>query len=118
MALSWLGFIDIHCNDSHYNLYYWKMIGVHYIHSMCAAHCSVVHLSCLIVDVLWLGIFDIIVTFSIGHGLVQICLVLSLLHMKREILVVAIHVGGVGIWNNFIDGDWAFDGFVLLVKHL
>lgn len=38
--------------------------------------------------------------------------------MKREVLVVAIHVGGVGIGNNFIDGDWAFDGFVLLVKHL
>lgn len=79
---------------------------------------SVVHFSCLVVDVLRLGVFDIVVAFSIGHRLVQICLVLCLLHMKREVLVVAIHVGGVGVWDDFIDGNWALDGFVLLVEHL
>lgn len=38
--------------------------------------------------------------------------------MKREVLVVAIHVGGVGVWDDFIDGDWALDCFVLLIEDL
>ena len=85
---------------------------------MCAAHRSVVHLSCLVVNILRLGILDIVISFGIRHWLVQICLVLSLLHMKREVLVVAIHVGSIGVRDDLIDGDWALDGLVLLVKHL
>ena len=44
--------------------------------------CSVVHLSSLILDVLWLGILNIIITFSISHWLIHVSLVLSLLHVK------------------------------------
>ena len=79
---------------------------------------SVVHLSSLVVNILRLGVLNVVVTFSIRHWLVQICLVLSLLHMKREVLVVAIHVGGVGVWDNLIDGNWALDCFVLLIEDL
>ena len=38
--------------------------------------------------------------------------------MKREVLVVAIHIGGIGIRNDFIDGDRTLDCFVLLVQNL
>ena len=84
----------------------------------CSRRPSVVHLSSLVVNILWFGILDIVVSFSIRHRLVQICLVLSLLHVKREVLVVAIHVGGVGVRDDLIDGDRALDGLVLLVEHL
>ena len=79
---------------------------------------SVIHLSSLIVNVLRLRILHIIITFSIRHWLVQICLVLSLLHMKREVLVVAIHVGCVGIWYDLINCDRTLDCFVLLIEDL
>jgi hypothetical protein len=45
-------------------------------------------------------------------------LVLSLLHMKREVLVVAIHVGCIGIWYDLINCDGTLDCFVLLIEDL
>lgn len=56
---------------------------------------SVIHLSWLIVVVLWLRVFNIVVTLGVSHWLVQISLVLSLLHMQREILVVTIHIRSI-----------------------
>ena len=38
--------------------------------------------------------------------------------MKWEILVVTIHVGGVGLWDGLIECHRALDCFVLGVKHL
>lgn len=83
-----------------------------------ARRVSVVHLPGLVVHVLRLCVLHVVVTFGVRHWLVQVCLVLSLLHVKREVLVVAIHVGGVRVRDDLIDGDRALDCFVLLVEHL
>ena len=58
---------------------------------------SVIHLSRLVVVVLWLPVFHVVVTFRVSHWLIQISLVLSLLHMQREVLVVTIHISSVSV---------------------
>ena len=75
--------------------------------------CSVVHLSSLVVDVLWLGILNIVITFSISHWLIHVSLVLSLLHVKWEVLVVTIHIGCVSVGKSLVEGDWSLDDFIL-----
>ena len=38
--------------------------------------------------------------------------------MQWEVLVVTIHIGGVGIGKSLIQSNWSLDGLVLRVEHL
>jgi len=63
---------------------------------------SVVHLSRLVVKVLRLGVLNVIITLGIGHRLIHVRLILSLLHVKREVLVVTIHIRSVGVREGLV----------------
>jgi len=78
---------------------------------------SVIHLSSLSVVFEWLSIFDVIITFSICHRLVQIGLILSLLRMKWIVLIVSVHICSVGI-RDTLRWQRSLDGLTLLIKNL
>ena len=78
---------------------------------------SVVHLPGLVVSLDWLGVLNVVVALSIGHGLVQVGLVLGLLHVQRVVLVVSVHVRVVPL-GDLVYRNWPLYRLVLLVKHL
>lgn len=83
------GFICIH-----YNIYIWLFQAYLLI--------SIVHLFWLVIVVIRLTILDIIVSLCVGHRLIHVRLVLSLLHVQWEILVVTIHIGGICIGKSLV----------------
>lgn len=88
------------------------VINVRLVHQVL----SVIHLSGLIIHVMWLCIFNIVIAFCVGHRLVHISLVLGLLHMQRIVLVISVDVCVVCI-RDLIYWNRALNGFVFLVQH-